>query len=203
MGLGRRRYNNITDGVLFIQNETQGSGQLHGYRWMHQKCLDNGIRVRKEDVRLILATICPKACSARKSHRLHRRMYYASGPNFIWHLDSYDKIKPFGFCINGCIDGFSRKIIWLDVYNNNSNPRIIGGYYINAVSKMNGCPKILRGDFGTENSYVRDFQRLLRGNREVIFRRCQYTQSKNRILVGTFKEAVHGILDRSVQITTQ
>ena len=27
------------------------------------------------------------------------------GPNFSWHCDGYDKLKPFGIAIHGCIDG--------------------------------------------------------------------------------------------------
>ena len=27
------------------------------------------------------------------------------GPNFLWHCDGYDKLKPYGLCIHGCIDG--------------------------------------------------------------------------------------------------
>ena len=26
-------------------------------------------------------------------------------PNFVWHLDGYDKLKPYGFAIHACIDG--------------------------------------------------------------------------------------------------
>ena len=27
------------------------------------------------------------------------------GPNYLWHMDSYDKLKPYGISIHGCIDG--------------------------------------------------------------------------------------------------
>lgn len=46
-----------------------------------------------------------------------RRCYYSEGPSYVWHLDGYDKLKPYGFPIHGCIDGFSRKILWLEVFN--------------------------------------------------------------------------------------
>ena len=49
----------------------------------------------------------------RKRRRLRRRSYANPGPNFRWHIDGYDKLKPHGFPIHGAIDGFSRKIIWL------------------------------------------------------------------------------------------
>lgn len=26
-------------------------------------------------------------------------------PNFLWHIDGYDELKPYGFAIHGCIDG--------------------------------------------------------------------------------------------------
>ena len=47
--------------------------------------------------------------------RLKRSQYYACGPNFIWHVDGYDKLKQFVFCIHGSSDAFSRKILWLEV----------------------------------------------------------------------------------------
>jgi hypothetical protein len=74
----------------------------------------------------------------KTSPRLRCKQYSAVGPNFIWHIDGYDKPKPFGLCVSGCIDGFSRKIIWLDVYKTNSDPKVIGGYYITAVQKLKG-----------------------------------------------------------------
>ncbi|MEQ2182533.1 hypothetical protein GOODEAATRI_023306, partial [Goodea atripinnis] len=90
-----------------------------------------------------------------------RRNYFYKCPNFIWHIDSYDKRKPYGICINRNIDGFSRKIIWLKAYTTNSDPKLIGGYYIDAVQRLEVCPRVVRGDLGTENVSVRDFQCLL------------------------------------------
>ncbi|XP_062865268.1 uncharacterized protein LOC134327123 [Trichomycterus rosablanca] len=133
---------------------------------MQTKCQENGLHVKKEDVRLILKALDPRGVQLRKAQRLHRRNYFARGPNYIRHFDSYDKLKPFGICINGCIDGFSRNIIWLNAFTTNSNPEIVGGYYIEAVEKLRGCPRIARGDCGTENVHIRDFQRFLRCNRD-------------------------------------
>ena len=28
------------------------------------------------------------------------------GPDFVWHLDGYDKLKPYGFAIHAAIDGW-------------------------------------------------------------------------------------------------
>ncbi|XP_054641995.1 uncharacterized protein LOC129187166 [Dunckerocampus dactyliophorus] len=161
-GLSRRKaYSDVAVLVDFIKYQLQYSGQLHGYRWMYAKCRESGLRVRKEDVRMALKELDPRGVAFRQARRLRRRRYFSKGPNFIWHLDSYDKLKPYGFCINGSIDGFSRKIIWLNAYTTNSDPKLIGGYYIEAVQRLGGCPRIVRGDPGTENGHVRDFQRLL------------------------------------------
>ncbi|KAK2810384.1 hypothetical protein Q5P01_000407 [Channa striata] len=158
----RKAYSDLADMVDFIRNQLQNSGQLHGYRWMYVKCRKHGLRVRKDDVRLVLKELDPRGVSLRQARRLRRRNYFSKGPNFIWHLDSYDKLKPYGICVNGCIDGFSRKIIWLNAYTTNSDPKLIGGYYMESVQRLGGCPRVVRGDLGTENGYVRGFQRFLR-----------------------------------------
>ncbi|XP_036006071.1 uncharacterized protein LOC118566787 [Fundulus heteroclitus] len=161
-GLIRRKsFSDLAVLVEFINNQLQSSGQLHGYRWMYAKCREHGLRVRKEDVRFVLKELDPQGVALRQARRLRRRNYFSKGPNFIWHMDSYDKLKPYGICINASIDGFSRKIIWLNAYTTSSNPKVIGGYYIEAVQRLNGCPRVVRGDLGTENGHVRSFQRFL------------------------------------------
>ena len=146
-----KAYSDLSVLVDFISDQLQYSGQLHGYRWMYAKCREHGLRVRKEDVRLLLKELDPRGVSRRLARRLRRRNYFSKGPNFIWHIDSYDKLKPYGICINGSIDGFSRKMIWLNAYTTSSDPKLIGGYYIEAVQRLGGCPRVVRGDLGTEN----------------------------------------------------
>ena len=52
--LHRRRYD-LDAGIDFIVDQLQGSGKDHGYRWMYTKCIQQGIRIRKEDVRILLS----------------------------------------------------------------------------------------------------------------------------------------------------
>ena len=49
----------------------------------------------------------------RKKKTIKRRTYETNGPFDVFHIDGNDKLKRFGFAIHGCIDGFSRKLIWL------------------------------------------------------------------------------------------
>ena len=42
-------------------------------------------------------------------------MYRSVGPNHLWYIDGYDKLKPHGLPIYGAIDGYSRRLMWLKV----------------------------------------------------------------------------------------
>ena len=62
------------------------------------------------------------------------------------------------------IDGYSRRIMWLEVGPANNNPRVIANYYHDCVKQLGGVPHILRGHAGTENGHVAGMQRFLRRN---------------------------------------
>lgn len=71
-------------------------------------------------------------------------------------------MKPFGICINGALDGYSRFIIWLRAGRTASNLKVIGGYYVNAIQNLGGCPETVRTDMGTENVIMERIQTALR-----------------------------------------
>ena len=160
-GLYRRLPSELDKAVSFIEEQVANSG-LSGYRWMYTRCRQNGLLVTRDLVASILQIVDPDGITRRINRRLKRRKYFARGPNFLWHIDGYDKVKPYGIAIHGCIDGFSRKLIWLEAATTNNDPRLIGGYFMNAVEKLDGCPTIVRADCGTENGVTRDIQRYLR-----------------------------------------
>lgn len=115
--------------------------------------------------------------SLRAKRNFKRRQYVANGPNFNWHLDSYDKLKPYGICINGCIDGFSRYIVWMNVGKSNNDPFVVASYYCRAVLDVGGVPVTLRGDMGTENSLVAELQTVLgSGNARFLYGTSQHNQ---------------------------
>jgi hypothetical protein len=164
-GLFRRHhYTDVEEVSDFIRKQLQSSGQLHGYRWMWLKCLQHGFVVQKETIRHLLKLLDPNGVETRQRRCLKRRNYCGKGPNFLWHVDGYDKLKPFGFCISGCIDGYSRKLVWIKVNKSNNDPRVIASYYLEAVSDLGSAPTSLRTDMGTENCYLADMQVFLRRN---------------------------------------
>ena len=69
-------------------------------------------------------------------------------------MDGYDKLKPYGLPIHGCIDGFSRQISWLRVARSNNNPIIPASFYLKRVEHSGVCPTNLRTDCGTENGIM-------------------------------------------------
>ena len=77
-------------------------------------------------------------------------------------VDGYDKLKPYGFCIHGAIDGYSRRIMWLEVGRSNNNSRVIASYFLGCVNELSGVPRIISGDQGTEKVNVADMQCFFR-----------------------------------------
>ena len=118
--------------------------------WSHLSI--SGILLRREDVRSALREFGPKNVDKRQRRRLRRRKYRNPGPNYVWHIDDHDKFKPYCISIHGCIDGYSRRIIWLEVAATNKMPELIAKYYLDAVKQMKGKPKIIKADDGTEHS---------------------------------------------------
>ena len=160
-GLRRKKIQSRIERVVdAIDQELQSSGSCIGYRQMLQRLLkDHGLVIDRETVRRLVKGLDPKGVELRSRKRFKRRKYVAAGPNIIWHLDGYDKLKPFGFCIHGAIDEYGRRILWLEVGPSNNDPMITVQYFIDC-----GCPRMVRGDCGTENIHIAAVQRFLRRN---------------------------------------
>ena len=96
-----------------VQESIESGGENRGYRNIRQRLIQKGKPYTFNSVRLALKSIDPDGVARRSKHRLKRRKYINCGPNYVWHIDGNDKLKPFGFCIHAGIDGFSRKILCL------------------------------------------------------------------------------------------
>ena len=130
---------------------------------MHQRLVNHyGLVTTREVVRHVLKVFDPEGVEHRSRHGLRRRVYRSKGPNYLWHIDGYDKLKPFGFCVHGAIDGFSRRILWLEEASSNDDPKIVAQYYLDCVRQLGATARIIRGDRGTENVNVAAVQRFFR-----------------------------------------
>ena len=76
-------------------------------------------------VQLIMAEEDSVGCGQRRLRPFIRRAFHSPGPNYSWHADGYDKLKPYGLAIHGCVDGFSRRVMWLKVGYTNNDPGLV------------------------------------------------------------------------------
>ncbi|CAC5369846.1 unnamed protein product [Mytilus coruscus] len=112
LGLRRRQNHNPTFLVQekILELRSEGYANLD-YRSMwsllNSQC---NLTVTQETVRLCLRAIDSVGVESRRRHRLNKRSYFNSGPNYLIHIDGYDKLKSYGIAIHGDIDGYSRRI---------------------------------------------------------------------------------------------
>ena len=165
--LKRKTGDEVSDNELMeiIRKEIDGPSCVSGYRTLwHTLRLKYRMCVPRARVQALLKEIYPVGTEQRKRHRLKRREYKSPGPNQCWHVDGYDKLKPFGFPVHGAIDGYSRRMLWLKVTRTNSNPAVIAKYYHDCIEELGGCPRILSTDPGTENVEIATLPCYLRGD---------------------------------------
>ena len=130
---------------------------------MHQPLRNcHRLVISREAVRQALKILDQEGVEAHSRHCLKRRRYTCKRLNYIWHIDRYDKLKPSAFCFHGIIDGFTRRILWLQVGPSNNNPAIIAKYYLKFVSQHGFNTHVIRADMGTENVSVAAIQRFFR-----------------------------------------
>ncbi|XP_071083889.1 uncharacterized protein [Haliotis cracherodii] len=163
MNLRRRGVSNIQVVRRAVQQELNGNGAYLGCRSMRSRLLSSyGLSVPRDTVLQLQRELDPEGVDMRSCHRLSRRVYINKGPNYLVHIDGYDKLKPFGFAIHGAICGFSRKILWLEVSNTNNNPYVVASYFLNFIETLQGVPRCIRMDAGTENGVIEDMQKSFR-----------------------------------------
>ena len=78
----------------------------------------------------------------------------------------YDKLKPYGFPTHGCICGYSRRILWLEVVKSNNDRSVPAKLYLDTVQSLKGCPRIVRSDCATENVTLASTQCSLRATHQ-------------------------------------
>ncbi|KAJ8678334.1 hypothetical protein QAD02_014121 [Eretmocerus hayati] len=142
---------------------TEGPGKLIGYKAMWQRLRKKfRINVKQRTVAHLLLLLDPEGVERRKKGKMKRRSYRVLGPHWLWHIDGYDKLKRFGFAIHGCVDGFSRRVMWLHVASTNNKPEVIAYYYLNLLKEIGFMPTIIRSDRGTENTVIDTIHMALR-----------------------------------------
>ena len=107
------------------------------------------VRVQRERVRESLLRVDPIGRQMRRRYAICRRVYSVPGPNYLWHIDSNHKMITWRFVIHGCIDGFSRTVIYITCCTNNYAQTVLE-LFRRGVDDS-GLPSRVRGDRGVEN----------------------------------------------------
>jgi len=68
-------------------------------------------------------------------------------------MDGNLKLKDYGFVLHGCIDGYSRRVIYLEVNTNNRASTVLNAF-LTGVQRLNTIPERIRADKGRENVEV-------------------------------------------------
>ena len=99
----------------------------------------------------------------RSRNCIERRLYETLGPHDVYHNDGNGKLKKWGFCIQGGVDGFSRKLLWLKVATTNNDPLVIATFYLQHIKTYKVVPNLIRMDRGSENIFCDDLQVFFTG----------------------------------------
>ena len=114
-------FSDISDSELdnIIANYVSHHGRTVGQVYIAGDLQSVGLRVQRHRVRGSLARLDPENRALRWGCVISRRFYHVPWPNCLWHLDGHHSLITWGLVIHGCIDGFSRRIIFLKCSNNN------------------------------------------------------------------------------------
>jgi hypothetical protein len=77
-------------------------------------------------------------------------------------MDGNLKLKNYGIVLHGCIDGYSRRVIYLEVSTNNRAATVLNAF-LSGIEKLNAVPSRIRADKGRENVDVATWMLIHQG----------------------------------------
>lgn len=146
-------YSNISDTALdSIVEQIKERHPNDGERLMIGHLMSRGICVPRTRLRASIHRVDPVNTALRRTVTVRRRVYYAEGPNSVWHIDGHHKLIRWRLVTHGGIDGFSRIIVYLHCSDNN-RAATVKHVFVEACG-VHGLPLKVRSDLGGENTEV-------------------------------------------------
>jgi len=123
----------------------------YGYRYLYTHLRQKGHIAARNRLFQIYRTINPAAVDRRKRDlQRHKGEYIVPGPNYIWSIDGYDKLKPYGVEIYACIDSYARYIVWVYVGISNATGVSCCTQFLDTIECLEYQPRFVRSDRGGE-----------------------------------------------------
>ena len=136
----------------FVSDHGRASGQ--GYVGGYIKAL--GLRIQRKRLSESMTRVDPQNTALRWGVVVSRRTYQVPWPNSLWHLDGHHALIPWKIVVHGCIDGFSRRIMFLRCNSNNRAETVLN-LFLDAINRDgNLWPSRIRVDKDVENVLVCD-----------------------------------------------
>ncbi len=107
--------------ILDILNNTPGAGETYVIGGICSK----GIRVQRWRVREHLCLLDGVGRAIRNRCSIKHRIYSVGMPNELWHMDSNQKLIAYRFVVHGCVDGYSRAIMYLQCKLENKTRQLL------------------------------------------------------------------------------
>ena len=157
------RFSNVSDDELNnkVRLFLTEHGNFIGFSMVYGYLQSIGLRIQQSRVRRSLAQVDPENSRLRWAMVVSRRAYAVRAPNSLWHIDGHHSLVSWGFVIHGCIDGYSRMIIYLHCASNNRS-ETVGELFQQGIHKF-GLPSRVRTDCGGENVLVWEIMEHSRG----------------------------------------
>ena len=136
-----------------VRKELDGPGKLLGYRAMQNRLRqEHDLLVPCDLVHAVMFVLDEEGLAARCpiGKKGKRKGHFTTrGVNWVCSLDGHDKLM-------------SRKLLWLKVWVTNSNPKVVGRWYLEYLYESRVMPSILRLDKGTETVIMTTMHAFLR-----------------------------------------
>ncbi|XP_027044929.1 uncharacterized protein LOC113672779 [Pocillopora damicornis] len=152
----------------------EGPGQYLGYRAMQRKIREqHKLAVPRNLVHDVMGMVDPEGLTRRgnvgqkKRQRGATGTFTSLGPNHTHSGDGHDKLmgfmnSTFPLAVYGLQDAFSGYILYLKLWTTNSDPKLIGRWYMDHLYKTKVISKYLRLDKGTETGHMATIHAFLR-----------------------------------------
>ena len=139
---------------------------------MHKKIRQqHNIKVPRDAVYTVMAHLDEEGLEARGGvgKKKHERKGHFTGPNYVHSFDGHDKLmayknSTFPLAVYGCLDTASRKILWLRIWVTDSDPLVVGRWYLEHLMECKKISRMIRLDKCTETVVLATMHAFLRRN---------------------------------------